>query len=131
MASWGELKAMVKERYNVEEVDAGFLRLVFAVGDQGRSQIVTLARFSNDNTGEEWVGISSPVGKIGEVSIELAARKAFEVLCGGIVVINDLICLHHSAPLVNLDMNEFLRPLSIIMNQADAIEAALSGGDRY
>ena len=131
MASWNDLKALVAQRFKVEELDSNHLKMLFETGSENRSQLVLVARQFNESTGEEWVGISSPIGKVGEVPLEAAARMADEVLCGGIVVINDLVCLQHSAPLVNLDTNEFLRPLNIIVVQADKIERVLVGSDRF
>src|SRR5690606_15063670 len=59
MASWNELREYGEGKYNIADRADGMLKLLFGVeGD--RSQIVLVARISNNNTGEEWVGISSP-----------------------------------------------------------------------
>lgn len=129
MASWTEMKAYVQSNYEVADSSDEILKLVFRVGSGNRTQIVLVGRMTNTNTGEEWVGISSPIGSVGSVDIAAAARSAWKVLCGGIVVIADMVYLHHSAPLVNLDPNEFERPLSIVVEQADQIEAELLGVD--
>lgn len=131
MATWNDLKAHIESNFKVDEDSGDLLRLFFSVGDGSRSQFVLVGRLSNDNTGEEWVGISSPIGPLGSFDLAEAARKAWEVLCGGIVVIGDLVYLHHSAPLINLDTNEFMRPLSIIVEHADRIEAQLRGADHF
>ncbi len=130
MASWNELREYVEGKYKIADRADGMLKLLFGVeGD--RSQIVLVARISNNNTGEEWVGISSPIGSVDSVDLAEAARLAFNVLCGGIVIIGDMVYLHHAAPLVNLDTNEFERPLSILVGQADKIEKALTGNDNF
>lgn len=130
MASWNELKGYIGGKYKVADDNGDIMKLLFGV-DDSRSQMVLVARISNDRTGEEWVGISSPIGPVGRVDITEAARRAFEVLCGGVVVVGDMVYLHHSAPLVNIDTNEFERPLSVIVDQADQIEKALLGSDEY
>lgn len=130
MASWTELKSFIDSKYKIAEDSGNMLKLIFGL-DDGRSQIVIVAKISNDNTGEEWVGISSPIGPVASVDVAEAARRAFDVLCGGVVVISDMVYLHHAAPLVNLDSNEFVRPLSVLVGQADEIEKALLGGDNY
>lgn len=130
MASWSELRSFIEANYKIADDSGDMVKLIFDV-DGGRSQIVLVARIANDNTGEEWVGISSPIGPVDKVDLTQAARRAFEVLCGGIVIVSDMVYLHHSAPLVNIDNNEFLRPLSVLVGQADVIERELLGADEY
>lgn len=129
MASWNELRSFVQNTYKVSEDRGEMLSMIFSTGE--RSQLVLVGLAKNQNTGEEWVQISSPIGKLANVNLEAAGRAAFDWLCGGVVVINDMVYLHHAAPLANLDTNEFVRPLTVIVDGADQIEAALTGADEF
>ena len=130
MASWRELRSHIFDNYKVAEDGGSIMALDFNTGDR-RSQRVMVGLGGNDRSGEEWVQISSPIAAVGEVNLVAAARAAFDWLCGGVVVISDTVYLHHAAPLVNLDLNEFERPLSIVVQGADEIERQLTGVDRY
>ncbi len=130
MASWNEMRSFINEEYKVKKDDGETITMVFDLGE-GRSQLVLIGLSKNENTGEEWLQISSPIGKVEEVNVRRAAEMTFSYLCGGVVVAGDLVLMHHSAPLANLDTNEFKRPLSVIVNGADDIERQLVGGDKY
>lgn len=130
MASWNELKAHIHASYKVKGDNGELVSMVFAESD-GRTQLTLVGRGHNTNTGEEWVQISSPIGEVARINLEAAARAAFDWLCGGIVVIDDRVYLHHAAPLANLDVNEFARPLAVITSGADSIERALLGTDEF
>ncbi len=44
---------------------------------------------------------------------------------------NGLLTIRHSVPLLNLNINEFERPLALVTTTADRFERELTGGDRY
>jgi len=130
MASWNEMKTLINKEYTVSRDDGNSITMVFDVGD-GRSQLVLVSLAKNADTGEEWLQISSPIGKAEELNLKRAAEMACSYLCGGIVVEADHALMLHSAPLANLDTNEFKRPLSVVLGGADAIEKELLGVDKF
>lgn len=129
MASWNELRSHIAANYKINEDKGDLLSMLFA--EDGRTQVTLVGLAGNTNTGEQWVQISSPIGPVGRVDLLAAARSAFDWLCGGIVVVGDLVYLHHSAPLANLDINEFARPLTVVTSGADALEKQLLGTDDF
>ncbi|MFN8018020.1 MAG: hypothetical protein U0P45_07835 [Acidimicrobiales bacterium] len=129
MASWNELRGFIQSNYKVAEDKGELLSMIFSVGERSQAVLIGLAK--NQNTGEEWVQISSPIGPVATVDLEAASRAAFDWLCGGIVVVADMVYLHHAAPLANLDTNEFVRPLTVIVDGADQLESTLLGTDEF
>lgn len=130
MASWNELTNYIRANYKVHNDDGSIMSMVFDTG-QGRSQVVIIALAKNPNTGEEWAHVASAIGGVGAVNLEAAARQVNEYLCGGIVVIGDYVYVQHAVPLANLDTNEFVRPLSIVVDSADSLEQVLTGRDDH
>jgi hypothetical protein len=107
MASWNGLRSFIESNFKLMDHSTDtFLRMVFAF-DDGRTQLCLVALKVQESDGEEWVAISSPIGPVAKINVARAAEMAFDIVCGGIVVIGDLAYLHHSAPLLNLDTNEF------------------------
>jgi hypothetical protein len=130
MASWGSLTEYVSRVYRVAEQHEGMLKMIFDVGDL-RSQIVFLWRESLFDGEEEWVQIESPFGNINQVDLAAAIRRAGEMVCGGVAVIDDTLTYRHSVPLDNMDVNEFERPLLLVTAGADRLEHEFTGGDNY
>ena len=52
-------------------------------------------------------------------------------VCGGIAAMGDLVTVRHSVPLLNLDINEFERPLGLVTGTADRLEQQFQGGDQF
>ena len=46
-------------------------------------------------------------------------------------MLRDLVCLSHSLPLANLDLNEFTVPLAAITITADTLEQKFTGRDDH
>ena len=80
---------------------------------------------------EEWIEIESPIGRFGEISLADALEKTSNMVCGNLGKTGDHVTLVHSAPIENLDVNEFERPLRLIVTSADRLERELTGADRY
>ncbi len=130
MASWQQLKQYVYEKYVVsQDVEVG-LKLEF-VGSDNRSQLVFITHQQLMDGAEDWVTIESPVARIGEIDIERALVEAGKLVCGGLgAALADptILVLRHAVPLENLDINEFERPLQLVIGTADAFELELTGG---
>jgi len=130
MADWGDLVSYVRANYKVAEEKDRMIKLLFGVGE-GRSQVVLLWHHTLMGGAEDWVQIESPIGKIEEVSLVPLMREVAETVCGGIGATGDFVTYRHSVPLMNLDVNEFERPLQLVVTTADRLENKLVGGDRF
>lgn len=130
MASWEQFKQYVHSNLKVNFDEGDVIGLVRELYD-GRHQGVVLARITFSSSDGDWVQISSPIGQVQGVDIEQAARAMAHSFCGGIVIIDDLVCVAHCVPLANLDGNEFFEPLKAVYAAADGLEEALTGHDTF
>jgi hypothetical protein len=130
MASWTALVDYVRRQYKVADEQPGMMKLVFDVGDM-RSQVVFLWRMPLQNGTEEWVQIESPFGEINSVDLRAAVVAMSKLVCGGLAAVGDLVTVRHSVPLENMDINEFERPLTLVLGTADNLERQLTGGDDF
>ncbi|MBP6994575.1 MAG: hypothetical protein KBB39_00350 [Phycicoccus sp.] len=137
MATWDSVVTYMRSNYRIQEEirdRAGVLtglRLTFGLDDL-RSQVVFL--FHNQLRGgeESWVNISSPFGMAAGLDLTAVLDEVGNYVCGGLGKVGDLIVLQHAAPLLNLDINELERPMSLIVNSADDLERRFgSAGDNF
>jgi hypothetical protein len=106
------------------------MKLIFDVGDL-RSQVVFLWKMSMLDGAEDWVQIESPFGRLDSVNLRAAIDSMGNTVCGGIASLGELVTVRHSVPLLNLDINEFERPLVLVTGTADRLERQLQGGDEF
>jgi hypothetical protein len=106
------------------------IKLVFETSNI-RSQVVALWHLTLDDGREEWVQIESPIGELGRVNLEQALRHIGTTVCGGMALVGNLVSFRHAVPLLNLNINEFERPLALVTGTADELERALVGGDQF
>jgi|SRR6266567_7447679 len=130
MATWPTLMEYVRSHYKIADEKPDSLKLIFDVGDL-RSQVVFLWRMSLMDGAEEWVQIESPFGRLGTVDLRGAIDSMGKTVCGGIAAMGELATVRHSVPLVNLDINEFERPLALVTGTADRLERKFQGGDQF
>lgn len=130
MATWSALTEYVRNHYKISDEKPGSLKLVFDVGDL-RSQVVFLWRMTLSEGTEDWVQIESPFGKLDSVNLRGAIDSMGQTVCGGIAALGDLVTVRHSVPLLNLDINEFERPLALVTGTADRLEQQFQGGDQF
>jgi hypothetical protein len=130
MATWSTLKEYVRSHYKISDEQPDSVRLIFDVGDL-RSQVVFLWRMSLLDGQEDWVQIESPFGRLESVDLRGAIDSMGKVVCGGIAAMGELVTVRHSVPLLNLDINEFERPLILVTNTADRLERQFQGGDQF
>jgi len=130
MASWNDLAAYVRSHYKVASEEPGMMKLVFEVAEL-RSQVVFLWSVTPTNSDEEWVQIESPIGQFSSIDVVRAVQEAGSILCGGIASVGDMVTFRHSVPLLNLNINEFERPLAVVTTMADRLEKLLTGRDDY
>lgn len=130
MATWNTLVEYVRRNYRVSDEKPNMVKMIFEVGDL-RTQLVFLwAQTLGDGT-EPWVQIESPFGELDTVDVRAAVQAMSELVCGGIASMGTLVTVRHSVPLENLDINEFERPLNLVLTTADELERKFTGGDRF
>lgn len=130
MATWQELTGYVRANYKIAHEQPTLIKIIFET--QGlRSQVVLLGRELLMDGQEEWLQIMSPFAEVGTVDLLAALQKVGDTVCGGAAIIDGLLVLRHAVPLLNLNINEFERPLMLVTVTADRLENELVGGDKY
>jgi hypothetical protein len=131
MATWADLSSYVRKTYRVSDEGAGMIKLVFET-DTLRSQAVILWHRTLADGEEEWVQIESPFGELGIINLGQALQAIGNTVCGGMALVGNLVTFRHAVPLLNLNINEFERPLTLVTTTADQLEKALNQGkDQY
>lgn len=130
MATWQSARAYIESQYRIQDSSENALVMVFDLGDL-RSQIVFVSRSVARSSGAEWIDISSPIGTFAEIDLSALLKEVEGLICGGIAGLGDKVVLRHSAPLINLDINELEQPLAMVMNSADNLEKQFGTGDKY
>ena len=130
MATWSDVKMFVHDNYKVDDLSDEVMKMVFETADL-RSQLVFLTHYTLQAGEEDWVSVESPFGEVGKVDLNRALEEAGNLVCGGLSQVNTMVTLKHSIPLENLNINEFQRPLALVVNSADALEKTLVGGDKF
>jgi hypothetical protein len=130
VATWGDLVAFVRSEFRVTRVEPGEIRIELEFDDE-RRQAVIVQREVLDKR-EEWVQIASPCGKAAEVNLlGLLTELGNAAVVGGAVVMGEYVVIRHSLPLENLQINEFVDPMTLLAGTADELEEMFTGGDGY
>ncbi|SHF03930.1 type III secretion system chaperone family protein [Streptoalloteichus hindustanus] len=130
MASWDDLVRFVYEEYTVVAATEGEVRVLVEFEDE-RSQLVVLSREVLDRR-HEWVQIASPCGLVANVDlVGLLEEIGSATVAGGAAIMGDHVVVRHSLPLENLDLNEFVDPMSLVAGTADQLEEQFAGGDAF
>jgi hypothetical protein len=131
MATWEDLMQFVRTEYQVVSQTPDEIRLEFEWEDENRTQVMIVAREELDRK-YEWVQILTPIGLAKDVDLHalLSAIGETTIACGA-AIMGDHVVLRHSLPLENLDINEFVDPLTLIAGTADNLESEFFGGDDY
>lgn len=130
MATWMDLASYVRSNYKIGMEEPGKIGLTFETGDL-RSQMVFLWHLALADGTEDWVQIESPVGRLADVNLLSALSETGSMVCGGLAAFDDLLTFRHAVPLLNLNINEFERPLLLVTTTADRLERVLTGRDNY
>jgi hypothetical protein len=131
MATWDDLMHFVRTEYRVVSQTPDEIRIEFEWEDESRSQVMIVAREELDRK-YEWVQILTPIGLARNVDLTalLEAIGHTTIACGA-AIMGEHVVLRHSLPLENLDINEFVDPLTLIAGTADNLESEFFGGDNY
>ena len=130
MTTWIDVINFVRTRYEVLEERDGWLRFRLD-GPQDRTQQVTVHHLP-ELDGGSWVEISSPVGWADRIDLRKLLELAGGSAVGGAAVVDGVALLKHVAPLEDLSvLDEFARPLELLVNRADALERELTQADEF
>jgi hypothetical protein len=129
MATWESLRQYIYSRYQVLEEQPGVLRMMFDVGG-GRTQNVLV---SGKNVGAfEYLVIWTPICHESQISARDALVRNASMPIGSLGLVPDgTIILRHSAPLKDLEPDEFDVPLQAITQGGDMLERELAVVDRF
>ena len=131
MTTWTDVINYVRTRHEVLEDTGSWLRFrVECAGD--RTQQVTLHHVPALD-GAEWLEISSPVGRADSIDLRRLLELAGEsTTIGGAAVVDGVALLKYVAPLEDLSvLDEFARPLELLVNRADTLEQELTKADEF
>lgn len=131
MTTWNDLKDYIRRNYTIADEQDNRIKLIFNVGGM-RSQVVLVYRQALLDGQEEWFSVESPVGPLDQVDLRAALRHVGGFVCGALATLgDDLLVLRHSAPISDLNIAEFERPLGLVVNSADQLEQKFVGGDDF
>ncbi len=129
MASWEQLRDFIRTNHRISEELPEGVSMAFDTGG-GRTQLVFVTHYTLRGGSEDWVVIESPFAESESVDVGLAVRATAKMVCGGVGLYQSrYLTIRHAVPLENLDVNEFERPLLLVTNSADILEARLTGRD--
>jgi hypothetical protein len=99
--------------------------------DGGRTQQVSVHHVPDAET-MAWVEISSPVGWADKIDLRRLLELAGTSIVGAAAVVDGVALLKHTVPLEDLSVQEeFARPLTLIVERADAFERELTRTDDF
>ena len=131
MATWDDLVQFIQTEYRVVAKTPDEIRIEFEWEDEDRTQVMIVAREELDRK-YEWVQILTPIGLAKNVDLHLLLEAiGHTTIACGAAVMGEHVVLRHSLPLENLDINEFVDPLTLIAGAADNLESEFFGGDDY
>ncbi|MFI9384334.1 hypothetical protein [Kutzneria sp. NPDC052558] len=130
MTTWTDVINYVRTRHEVLEDTGSWLRFrLECAGD--RTQQVAVHHVP-DLDGAEWLEISSPVGHADSIDLRRLLELAGEHTIGAAAVVDGVALLKYAAPLEDLSvLDEFARPLELLVARADTLEQALTNSDEF
>ena len=129
MATWNDLRKYIYSQYQVTQEAPGVIRLIFTLGN-GRKQNVLV---SGKQAGSfEYFVIWTPICHESQIPAREAMLRNATMSIGALGIIPDgTVILRWSAPLKDLDADEFNVPLKGLAIAGDMLEQEFSGADRY
>ncbi|HEY0495138.1 MAG TPA: hypothetical protein VGD48_05295 [Kutzneria sp.] len=130
MTTWTDVINYVRTRHEVLEDTGSWLRFRLEC-DGDRTQQVAVHHVT-DLDGAQWLEISSPVGRADAIDLRRLLELAGESTVGGAAVVDGVALLKHAAPLEDLSvLDEFARPLELLVARADTLEHELTQSDEF
>ena len=130
VTTWSDVISYVNTRYEVMELNDTWVR--FRLDTEGdRTQQVAVHHVP-DADGGAWLEISSAVGRADAIDHRKLLELAATALVGGAAVADGVALLKHTVPLEDLSvLEEFERPLTLLVASADAFEHELTKADNF
>ena len=129
MTTWAEFSPWLSATMSATSPVANTLTFELP-GHGGRGQ-VAMVSLRVDQEGAEWAEIFSPIGPLDDVDLIAAVIAVHGAAVGGLSSASDLVGIRHSVPLASMDLEEFDRPLRLVLTSADYLEQALLGRDEF
>ena len=120
MAKWSEIKKEIQNNYTVADESPGFMMLLFEFSKR-RSHPVFIEE-GNNNDGEIWVQVSSPISMLEYDDLEAALEILGEKLCGGLIREDETYLVRNSMLMDELSYEELFRSLEMIGGLAYELE---------
>jgi len=129
MATWNDLRQYIYSQYQVTQEAPGVIRLMFSLGN-GRTQNVLV---SGKQAGAfEYFVIWTPICHESQISAREAMLRNATMSIGALGLTPDgTVILRWSAPLKDLDPDEFKVPLQGLVMAGDMLEQEFTGADRF
>jgi hypothetical protein len=119
MATWETLRQYIASNYVIAAQDPMSVRLVFDLGN-GRSQNVMVV--GHMEAGYEYVVIWTLVCHESQISLRDALLRNMHMPVGHLAMAeNGAVVLRHTAPLKDLDIDEFEVPLRAVTQAGDML----------
>ncbi|ONI85157.1 hypothetical protein ALI22I_30365 [Saccharothrix sp. ALI-22-I] len=130
MTGWTDVINYVRTRYEVLEETDSWLRFRLDA-ENSRTQQVAVHHVPEAHGGA-WLEISSAVGRADAIDLGRLLELAGTSLVGGAAVVDGVALLKHTVPLEDLSvLEEFERPLKMLVASADAFEHELTETDHF
>lgn len=130
VTTWTDVINYVRTRYEVLEENESWLR--FRLDTEGTRTQQVAVHHVPDADGRAWLEISSAVGRADAVDQRRLLELAGTALIGGAAVSGGVALLKHTVPLEDLSvLEEFERPLKLLVASADAFEHELTNADDF
>jgi hypothetical protein len=130
VTTWTDVINYVRTRHEVLEDTGSWLR--FRLECEGDRMQQVAVHHVADLDGAEWLEISSPVGRADAIDLRRLLELAGEATIGGAAVVDGVALLKHAAPLEDLSvLEEFARPLELLVARADRLEQELTQSDEF
>ncbi len=127
MASWDELHAYVRVRYEIMRQEDD--ELWFDLPTTGERHQRVAVRLVTGEDGHPWAQIRSAVGRVDQLDLVRLLELAAEPVTGGVVSEDGLVLFRHSIPLGDTALDGFERPFRLVAGVADQLEEQLTGLD--
>ena len=128
MATWNDLRQYIYSHYQVTQEAPGVIRLIFNLGN-GRTQNVLV---SGKQAGSfDYFVIWTPICHEGQISARDAMVRNATMSIGALGLVDGTVILRWSAPLKDLDPDEFDVPLQGLAIAGVMLEKEFTGADRF
>jgi hypothetical protein len=129
MATWESLRQYIHSKYQVADEAPDGLRLIFDLGN-GRKQNVVVVGKTMGNY--EYMVMWTPICHESQISARDALVRNATMPLGALALAPDgTVLLRHTAPLKDLDTDEFDVPLGALTQAGDMLEREFTMADQF